>query len=491
MSTCRNRIYGAEFSREDIEQAIREDRLLSLEVEFNSDCNFKCIYCYTADTNNSCIGDELTLEEQQRVILQGKDMGVRKIIILGGEPMLYPHILDMVRFIRDLGLEVELFTNGANISPTTARMLYEYGVVVVLKMNSFDEKIQDILSGVKGAYGQIQDAFRNLKEAGYPDGCPMGISTVICGHNIDELVTMWQWLRDQNINPFFEMITPQGNANGNKMLEVDTARMQEFFACIAKIDKEKYGFDWTPQPPLVSGQCLRHQFSCLVNSQGYVQPCVGVTIPVGNVREKALKDIIRDSEIVSDLRNYRLKMKGPCSECSRLDECYGCRGAAYQTTGDYLTSDPLCWKNMDRQDDIVRLPFDATDLVPHKAPMLMVDRVLEIGERVSVCEVHLSSDILFADENGKLDAASYPEIISQAIAAREGFRNMGDKTYQSEGFLVGIKNLEVLGTASVGDTLQVAVYKSARYGEFGIINGEVCKEGTIIARGEIKLWHRD
>jgi predicted hotdog family 3-hydroxylacyl-ACP dehydratase len=123
--------------------------------------------------------------------------------------------------------------------------------------------------------------------------------------------------------------------------------------------------------------------------------------------------------------------------------------------------------------------------------MLMVDRVLEIGERVSVCEVHLSSDILFADENGKLDAASYPEIISQAIAAREGFRNMGDKTYQSEGFLVGIKNLEVLGTASVGDTLQVAVYKSARYGEFGIINGEVCKEGTIIARGEIKLWHRD
>src|ERR1035437_22912 len=114
MSTCRNRIYGAEFSREDIEHAIREDRLLSLEVEFNSDCNFKCIYCYTADTNNSCNGDELTLEEQQRVILQGKDMGVRKIIILGGEPMLYPHILDMIRFIRNLGLEVELFTNGAN-----------------------------------------------------------------------------------------------------------------------------------------------------------------------------------------------------------------------------------------------------------------------------------------------------------------------------------------------------------------------------------------
>ena len=491
MSTCRNRIYGAEFSREDIDQAIREDRLLSLEIEFNSDCNFKCIYCYTGDTNGSCGKNELTLDEQQRVILQGMEIGVRKIIILGGEPMLYPHILDMIRFIRDLGLEVELFTNGANISPDTARFLYDHGVVVVLKMNSFDEKIQDILSGVKGAYGQIQDAFRNLKAAGYPNGCPMGISTVISGYNIHELVTMWQWLRDQQINPFFEMITPQGSANGNKALEVDTARMKEFFAGIAKIDREKYGFEWTPQPPLVSGQCLRHQFSCLVNSQGYVQPCVGVTIPVGNVRDRDLKDIIRDSEIVKDLRNYRLKMKGPCKECKRLDECYGCRGAAYQTTGDYLTSDPLCWKNIDKLDDIVRLPFDAADVVPHKAPMLMIDRVLDIGERVSVCEMDVKGDNLFIDEDGKLDAAAYPEIISQAIAAREGFRNLGDDTYQSEGFLVGIKNLDVLGTAGAGDTLKVAVHKSARYGEFGIITGEVTNNGTLIARGEIKLWHKE
>jgi radical SAM protein with 4Fe4S-binding SPASM domain len=491
MSTCRNRIYGAEFLREDIENAVREDSLLSLEIEFNSECNFKCIYCYSADTNNSCSHDELTLEEQRSVILQGKEMGVRKIIILGGEPMLYPHILDMIRFIRELGLEVELFTNGANITLLTARILYELGVVVVLKMNSFDPKIQDLMSGVKGAYSQIQDAFRNLKDAGYPKGCHMGISTVISGHNIEELVSMWQWLRDQSINPFFEMITPQGSAARNSLLEVDTDRIMDFFARIAEIDREKYGLDWTPQPPLVSGQCLRHQFSCLVNSRGYVQPCVGVTIPVGNVREKALKDIISDSEIIRDLRNFRTRIKGPCSECSRLDECYGCRGAAYQMTGDYLTSDPLCWKNADRLDDIVRLPFDAPDLLPHRPPMRMVARVLEMGERVSMCEMDVSDDLLFTDEDGRLDAASYPEIISQAIAAREGFRNLGNKDYQSEGFLVGIRNLEILGGAKVGDTLQIAVHKSARYGDFGIITGEVYKDGSIIAKGEIKLWHRD
>jgi radical SAM protein with 4Fe4S-binding SPASM domain len=491
VSACRNRIYGAEFSREEIDRTIRDGQLLSLEIEFNSSCNFKCIYCYTGDNNNSVRRDELTVEEQKDVIVQAREMGARKIIILGGEPMLYPNIIDMIRFIRDLELNVELFTNGANITPDTARMLHELGVIVVMKMNSFDEKIQDTLSGVSGAYQQIQNAFRNLKNAGYPNGCHMGISTVISGHNIDELPSMWQWLRDQNISPFFEMITPQGNANHNGGLHIDSARMKDFFTQIAKIDREKYGFSWTPQPPLVGGQCLRHQFSCLVNSRGYVQPCVGITIPVGNVREKALKDIIGESEIIRDLRNYRLKMKGPCSECSKLEECYGCRGAAYQTTGDYLMSDPLCWKNADKQDDITKLPCNALDLAPHRPPMLMIDRIVEVGERVSLCEVNVSEDVLFTDEEGNLDAASYPEIISQAIAAREGFRNLGDKTYQSEGFLVGIKNLEILGGARVGDTLRVAVYKSARYGEFGIVKGEVFRDNEIIARGEIKLWQKE
>jgi len=110
---------------------------------------------------------------------------------------------------------------------------------------------------------------------------------------------------------------------------------------------------------------------------------------------------------------------------------------------------------------------------------------------VSLCEVNVSSDVLFTDEEGNLDTASYPEILSQAIAAREGYRNLGDKSYQQDGMLVGIKNLEILGGARVGDTLRVAVHKSARYGEFGIVRGEIYKDDEIIARGELKVWQKE
>ncbi len=490
MKTCQNRIYGAEFSQQEIAEAVREGRLLSMEMEFNKSCNFRCLYCYASD--HAVHRNEMSKDEFIDLINQARELGARKLIILGGEPMLYPYIFEMIRYIRSLDMEVELFTNGTNMTRENAQELYAIGVRVVLKMNTFDEKLQDTLSGRKGAYAQIHEAFNNLKLAGYPSADRfMGVSTVICQQNIEELPKMWEWLRDQNIAPYFEMITPQGGAKEHNMLEVDSRRVEELFHRIARIDRKKYGYSWDPKPPLVGGECLRHQFSCAVNSEGDVQPCVGVTITIGNVRKQQLKDILKESEVVQDLKSYKEMIKGPCGECEKLDACYGCRGAAYQMTGDYLASDPLCWKNIDLRDDIMFLPVDAGQLVPHKPPMLLIDRLLEIRERASLSEMTVREDMVFVGKDGTLDNASYPEIISQAIAAQEGFRKLGSRNPHQEGFLLGIKNLEIFGSAHIGDTLRISVLKVAKYGDFGIIRGEVKNNDTVIARGEVKVWQGD
>jgi radical SAM protein with 4Fe4S-binding SPASM domain len=490
MNSCQTRIYAAEFSAAEIADAVQNGRLLSMEIEFNSVCNFRCVYCYASE--NGRRRDELTRDQFKDVITQAKGLGARKIIVLGGEPMLYPHLLEMIGFIRGQGMDIELFTNGTGITPEMARTLYDLKVRVVLKMNTFDEKLQDTMSGRKGAYAQIKDAFNNLKLAGYPsEDRFMGVSTIICRQNIDELSRMWEWLRDQNIVPYFEMITPQGGAKDNAALDITTRQAEEFFNKIAELDRTKYGNHWDPRPPLVGGVCLRHQFSCAVTSEGNVQPCVGVTIAIGNVREKKLKDILGDSEVVQDLKHYRHMIKGPCAECEHLNECYGCRGAAYQLTGDYLASDPLCWKNLDKKSDILYLPVDAARLVPHKPPMLLIDRLVEMKERASVSEMTVKADSIFVNGTGTLDEASFPEIMSQAIAAQEGFRKLASRNGQPEGFLLGIKKLEVLGSASVGDTLRISVVKAAKYGDFGIVNGEVYRDKDLIARGELKVFQND
>ncbi len=487
MSSCYNRIVNFEFDQKDIKHAVDHGRLLSMEIEFSLLCNFRCQYCYVPNPDE--LKNELTRDEIKDLILQAKNLGARKIIILGGEPMLYPEIFEMMQFIKDNGMAIEMFTNGTNIDKTAAKKLFDYNVTVVLKLNSFKEEIQDKLAGVKGAYKIIWEAFNNLQDAGYPSQeSVLGISTVICNDNFDELLDLWQWIRDRKLIPYFEMITPQGRARENDVkLEVDSQKVKELFFKISEIDKKQYGQVWDPQPPLVGNKCLRHQFSCVVNSRGFVMPCVGVTIPVGNVRQTKLAEILKDSEVIQNLRNYRPLIKEPCQSCQKVEECYGCRGAAYQLTGDYLASDPLCWHNVDKQHKIVSLPVEVKDIIPHKFSMRLVDRLLKVGERVIESDVVIRPDNIFLDDNGFLDEAVYVELIAQSFAAAYGFLNLGLTCKKVEGLLLGAKKIKIFQRAKVKDHLKIIVFKEAKFGDFGVVKGEIFRQDELLARGEIKI----
>lgn len=344
MGSCSSPTSNFEQSLPAIQEAAQRNRLLTMEIEFGLRCNFNCPYCYVPQSDH--YDGELNIDEIQDTILQGKALGAQKIIILGGEPTIYPHIKEMIEFIHGQHLEVEMFTNGSGVSPDFAKFLCDHRVRVVLKMNSFNEQLQDKLAGKKGAYGIIHTALGALKDAGYPsDEAFLAVSTVICRPNLPELPKFWQWLREQDIAPYFEIITPQANALNNRWLFVEPPEIHELFQALSDIDAQTYGIQWEPQPPLVGNRCLRHLFSCLVNSTGEVMPCVGLNLSIGNIRRTPLKEILSNSQVREDLKNYRHTIKGPCGTCEKSDHCYGCRGAAYQMTGDYLASDPLCWRN--------------------------------------------------------------------------------------------------------------------------------------------------
>ncbi len=337
-------LYNLEFTEQEIREAVAANRLLSMEIEFSRVCNFRCSYCYVEE-KTKCSG-ELTRAEIKDTILQAKELGAGKIIILGGEPSIYPHLPEMLEFLHNEQLETEMFTNGTGIDRQLAALLARYRVRVALKLNSRNAEIQDRLAGKKGAHSIMNGALATLQQAGYPSKeLFLAVSTVICRQNIDELPAMWRWLRGQNIEPYFEVITPQAHALENSWLMVDSAELKRLFEELAAIDRDEFGRHWDPQPPLVGNKCMRHQVSCLVTATGEVMPCVGVTIALDNIRNNRLADILKNSEVINNLKNYRQMIKGECKTCEKAVECYGCRGAAYQLTGDYLASDPTCWRN--------------------------------------------------------------------------------------------------------------------------------------------------
>jgi radical SAM protein with 4Fe4S-binding SPASM domain len=173
----------------------------------------------------------------------------------------------------------------------------------------------------------------------------MGIETIICAQNNDELPDLWRWARDRRIVPYVEMITFQGRARDRSELNVPVDDLHRLFDELAAIDREEYGLTWPPHPPVAALSCSRHEYSCTVTANGYVQPCTGIDIKVGNIRQDRLAKILAESEVVRNLRQIRRNIKGACRECDMLETCYGCRGMAYHLTGDYLAPDPLCWRN--------------------------------------------------------------------------------------------------------------------------------------------------
>ncbi len=488
MSGCPIQLGDFEFPIEDIEEAVRQRRLLSMEIEFSRQCNFRCPYCYVDDIPS--VSQELPPDLIRDVLRQAADAGARKIVVLGGEPMIYPSLFAMLDFIRELGMEIEMFTNGTNMTPQAARFLFERSVKVVLKMNTLDPRLQDVMSGCKGAHGIIETALESLRAVGYPaPGKSLAVSSVMCSRNADELESLWRWLRDRDIEPYFEMLTPQGRADRNAHLQIPLERTRAIFERLAHVDRTVYGRQWNPQPPLAGNRCLRHSFSVLVNACGDVYPCVGVTIPVGNVREKPLKDIIEDSEVIQDLRDYRRTVTGPCARCDLAATCYGCRGAAYQLTGDYKASDPLCWRNSQWDVADAALPQDAARWLPQKGPMRLVDRLESVGERCATLTLTVSADSPFVGAENTLEEAAFMEIIAQGMAALNGFRSPPTNGNGFKGLLLGARKLVVHGTARAGDRLEVSVFKEAKLGDFGIVRGTVSRDGAVLASGEIKVWH--
>lgn len=486
MSSCHVRIPNFEFDQDQIEQALREKRLLSMEIEFTRKCNFRCPYCYVPGIQPP--ENELTAAEIERVLLQAKDLGARKIIVLGGEPMVYSEIFGRLDFIRKQGLDVEMFTNGFNITAENARKLYDLGVSVVLKMNTFDPDLQDQLAGVGDAHKVIARALKHLEDAGYPDDTHvLAVSTIISQANKHEIPTLWRWLREKGVLPYVEMITPQGRATENDWLTVSSEELKDLFDEISRLDREEFGQDWEPQPPLVGNACLRHGFSCLVTSTGDVMPCVGIPIPVGNIRSDSLAEILADSEVIADLRNFRKTIKGPCSTCEKSAQCYGCRGAAYHLTGDYLASDPMCWRNLGKEEDITVLPHSAKGLIPQKETMRLIDTLESVGERRATARATITPDNPLLDDHGRLDECACLELIAQTTAAMSGFKNNG---MPPEGLLTGARNLKMTGTIQAGDTLDIRIYKVAKFADVGIIEGVIERDGHVLATGELKAWER-
>lgn len=81
----------------------------------NRSCNFRCKWCYAKDAVFDS-RQTLTMELALRLLKITKEVGIKRITLIGGEPTLWKHLLDFNAECRKIGIKSSLVTNGYRFS---------------------------------------------------------------------------------------------------------------------------------------------------------------------------------------------------------------------------------------------------------------------------------------------------------------------------------------------------------------------------------------
>ncbi len=151
-----------------------------LYVSVINSCNLRCQGCWVDVAHKQEI---ITPEAFGRMVGEAKEMGNVFFGIVGGEPFMHPHLLDMLAEHPDCYFQI--FTNGHFITPERAKRMRQLGNVTPLVSVEGTEIVSDERRGKSGVLSKTLQGVQNCLD----QKVFTGVCTSLCRTNIDDLLT--------------------------------------------------------------------------------------------------------------------------------------------------------------------------------------------------------------------------------------------------------------------------------------------------------------
>ena len=313
-------------------------------------CNMYCAHCYR---DAGCKAeDELSTEQAKKLLTEIKKAGFQIMIFSGGEPLMRPDILELVRFADSLGLFPVFGTNGTLITPEMARDLKAAGARAMgISLDSLDPAKHDKFRSFPGGWQGAVDGMKNCRAA----GLPFQIHTTVMDWNALELEDMIDFAVEIGARAHhFFFLVPTGRA---ATIEEESLRAEQYEDVLTRIMKKQETVPIELKPTCAPqflriaaelGQksrfhrgCLAGLSYCIISPKGKVQPCAYLKEYLGDVRDTPFDEIWKNNEVLKKLRT--LAYSGGCGTCKYNHLCGGCRArAAIYHDGDYMAEEPWC-----------------------------------------------------------------------------------------------------------------------------------------------------
>ncbi|MGA8015715.1 MAG: GTP 3',8-cyclase MoaA [Candidatus Dormiibacterota bacterium] len=206
----------------------RLDRpLRDLRISVTDRCNFRCPYCmprshYGSGHRFLPAAEQLTAAEIARLVAVFASLGVTKVRLTGGEPLLRPDLVEIVQRLSELGLEdLALTTNGALLH-RHANALARAGLHrVTVSLDSIDPAVFAAMSDSRVSLDSVLQGIEAAGDAGLR---PVKLNCVVQrGSNRESILELVDWARSHECQLRFIEYMDVGTSNGWRREDVVTA----------------------------------------------------------------------------------------------------------------------------------------------------------------------------------------------------------------------------------------------------------------------------
>jgi len=188
-------------------------RITDLRISITDRCNYKCVYCRTG--NEGALYADLPFDDYLRMARVLVAMGITKIRLTGGEPLLRKGVVEFVRDLAQLRqpngnvadpLDIALTTNG-HLLADLAQPLKDAGLTrVTVSMDAVDPDRFARITRVPNGYDHVLAGIRAARRAGL---WPLKVNCVLMrGFNEDQIIPFGMFAREEGVTVRFIEFMP-------------------------------------------------------------------------------------------------------------------------------------------------------------------------------------------------------------------------------------------------------------------------------------------
>lgn len=297
-------------------------RPMSADFNITDNCNSRCIACTCWKQKSH---NELTTEEVNEILIQLKNIGIRRIGFAGGEPLLRKDLPQLIKNANDLNFDnIHMVTNGLLLTKEKAESLIESGLRTIRISIDGTADVHDYVRGIEGSYEKSIKALKmltKLRDSKYPN-INIGIGTTLMKPTLNEIIKVVEIAKELNVDWGMNLIDTSPyffkGVDASELLIRNQDELNELIDELHKIKIEnpkligsshialEYARNYFENPKRESIPCYLGFLKIYIGPHGEVYSGCWVLTPLGNLRKNTLIKIIYSSKYRNRLKNMIL-----------------------------------------------------------------------------------------------------------------------------------------------------------------------------------------